>query len=38
MGKQTIRVKDETAFSVAVDALTYQSPVSRDPNGELRLR
>jgi hypothetical protein len=30
MGKHTIRVADETPFSIAVDALTYQSPVTRD--------
>ena len=30
MGKQTCREKDETSFSVAIEALTYQSPVTRD--------
>jgi len=30
MGKNQVKEKDETAFSVAIDALTYQSPVTRD--------
>jgi hypothetical protein len=30
MGKGTIKEKDETAFAVAIDALTYVSPVTRD--------
>ena len=30
MGKQTCREKDDSSFSVAIEALTYQSPVTRD--------
>ena len=30
MGKQTCREKDETSFEVAIEALTYLSPVTRD--------